>query len=114
MKDTQDTQDTQGDQGRRVQQEQEELTEATRVFIRSLVNTGRNITLYPITRLPRDSRQHFLASGREFTRGWAALIRGFADGIDGLAKEGNTPSRSGADGHATSGGHVLARPHDKD
>jgi hypothetical protein len=108
-----DTPDTQGDQRRRVQPEQEELTEATRVFIRSLVNSGRNLTLYPITRLPRNSRQHFLAAGREFTRGWAALIRGFADGIDGLAKESNTPTRSGTDGHTAAGGHVPVRTHDK-
>ena len=109
-----DTQDTQGDQRRRVQPEQEELTEATRVFFRSLVHTGRNMTLSPITRLPQDSRQHFLAAGREFTRGWAALIRGFADGIDGLAKETSAPTRSGADGRTTAGGHNLVRTHDKD
>jgi hypothetical protein len=108
-----DTQDTQADQRRRVQQEQEELSEATRVFFRSLVHTGRNLTLFPITRLPQNSRQHFGAAGREFTRGWAALIRGFADGIDSLANETNTATRSGADRHTPSGGHVLVRPHDK-
>jgi hypothetical protein len=109
-----DTQDTQADQRRRVQPEQEELTEATRAFMRSLVHTGRNMTLSPITRLPQDSRQHFLSAGREFTRGWAALIRGFADGIDGLAKETKAPTRSGTDGRTTAGGHVLVRTPDKD
>jgi hypothetical protein len=108
-----DTQDTQADQRRHVQQEQEELTEATRAFMRSLVHTGRNMTLLPVTRLPQDSRQHFLAAGREFTRGWAALIRGFADGIDGLAKESKAPPRSGGDSHGTASGHMLVRPHDK-
>jgi hypothetical protein len=108
-----DSQDTQADQRRHVQQEQEELTEATRAFMRSLVHTGRNMTLFPITRLPQNSRQHFLAAGREFTRGWAALVRGLADGIDELAKETKTPPRSGTDSHATGSGHVLVRPHDK-
>jgi hypothetical protein len=108
-----DTQDTQGDQRRRVQPEQEELSEATRDFFRSLVHTGKNITISPITRLPQDSRQHFLAAGREFTRGWAALIRGFADGIDGLANGTRAPTRSGADGRASAGGQPVVRPRDK-
>jgi hypothetical protein len=109
-----DTQDTQGDQRRRVQPGQEELSEATRAFMSSLVHTGRNITLSPITRLPPDSRQHFLAAGREFTRGWAALIRGLADGIDGLANETRAPTRSGTDGRTSAGGHTFVRTHDKD
>ena len=109
------TQDnTQANQRRQVKQAQEELSEATRILFRSMVNTGRNVTLYPVTRLPRDSRQHFLAAGREFTRGWASLIRGFADGIDGLAKESKAPTRSGTDSsHTATGGHVIVRSHDK-
>jgi hypothetical protein len=106
-----DTQDSQGDQRRRVQNEQEELTEATRLFIRSVVHTGRSMTLSPITRLPRDSRQHFLAAGREFTRGWAALIRGLADGIDELAN--TPPTRSRADGRAPISGRPLVGPREK-
>jgi len=109
-----DTQDTQGDQRQRVQHEPDELSEATRVFFRSLAHTGRNITLSPITRLPQDSRQHFLAAGREFTRGWAALVRGVADGIDRIARETSSPTRSGADGRTTASGHTLVRSHDKD
>ena len=109
-----DTQDSQGDQRRRAQNEQEELTEATRLFIRSVVHTGRSMTLSPITRLPRDSRQHFLAAGREFTRGWAALIRGLADGIDNLANPANTPpTRSGTDGRAPASGRPLVGSRDK-
>ncbi|PWT71013.1 MAG: hypothetical protein C5B60_11490 [Chloroflexi bacterium] len=108
------TQDTKGDQRGRVPQEQAELREATRLFFRSLVHTGRNMTLLPVTRVPRESRQHFGAAGREFTRGWAALIRGFADRIDKVAKEASSPGRPGEAGHSTDHGQVYVRARDKD
>jgi hypothetical protein len=93
------TKDKQEGQGRAMQAERQELQQATRRFIGSLV-TGRSVALLPVTRLPREPRQHFLAAGREFTRGWAALVREFADGIEGLAKETSTPTHDGASAHA--------------
>ncbi|MBV9691351.1 MAG: hypothetical protein JO202_16750 [Ktedonobacteraceae bacterium] len=82
------------------QAEREELQQATRYFIRSLVRTGESVALLPITRLPRELRQHFLAAGREFTCGWAALVREFASGIEELAKETGTSTSDGEDAHA--------------
>ena len=83
------------------QTERAELQQATWHFIRSLVRTGGSLALLPVTRLPREPQQHFLAAGREFTRGWAALIREFADGIEGIARETGTPTHDGKDAHAT-------------
>jgi hypothetical protein len=100
----QDTQDKLEEQKLRGQLEREELKEATRHFFRSLVRTGKSAPLTPITRIPLKPRQHFLAAGVEFTRGWAALIREVADGIDRLAEGGSVPA------HATDGNGVLARP----
>ena len=107
-----DTQDRQKEQGRRVQPEGEELRAATRLFMRSLAHTGRSLTLLPITSIPREPRQHFVAAGREFTRGWAALVRELADGIDNMATGRSTSTRSGEDGRASAPGHVLGRAGD--
>src|SRR5919109_5028179 len=79
------TKDRQKEQRQTMQAEREELQQATRRFIRSLVRTGGSVALLPVTRLPREPRQPFLAARREFTRAWAALLREFADGIEGLA-----------------------------
>ena len=95
------TKDKQEEQKRTMQAEREELQQATRRFIRSLVRTGGSIALLPVTRLPREPRQHFLTAGREFTRGWAALVHEFADGIEGLARATGTPTHDGAGAHAT-------------
>jgi len=95
------TNDKQEGQRREMQAEREELQQATRRFIVSLVRTGGSVVLLPVTRLPREPRQHFLAAGREFTRGWAALAREFADGIEGLAKETSTLTHIGTDEDAT-------------
>ena len=96
--------DKQDGQRRTMQAEREELQQATRHFIRSLVRTGGSVALLPITRLPRVPQQHFLAAGREFTRGWAALVREFAGGIEGLAKETSTAIHDGEGAHATGEG----------
>ena len=93
--------DKQEGQRRAMQAEREELQQASRRFMRSLARTGGSVALLPVTRLPREPRQHFLAAGREFTRGWAALVREIADGIEGLAKETSTPTHEGEDAHAT-------------
>ena len=100
----QDTHDKLEEQKLRGQLEREELKEASRRFFRSLVQTGKSAPLTPITRIPQKPRQHFLAAGVEFTRGWAALIRELADGIDRLATGDSTPTRPAA------GGSVPTRP----
>ena len=93
--------DKQKEQRQTLQAEREELQQATRRFIRSLVRTGGSMALLPITRLPQEPQQHFLAAGREFTRGWAALVREWAFGIERLAKATSTPTHDGAGAHAT-------------
>ena len=107
-----DTQERQKEQGRRAPSEGEELREATRLFMRSLVNTGKSLTLLPVTSIPQEPRQHFLAAGREFTRGWAALVRELADGIDAIATGSKTGSHSREDGHGNAPGHVVGRAGD--
>jgi hypothetical protein len=95
-----DTKDRHEEQRQTRQTEREELQQATRRFIRSLVRTGGSATLLPVTRMPREPRQHFLAAGREFTRGWAALARELADGIEEIAKETSTATHGGEDAQA--------------
>ena len=86
-------------QRRTMQAEREELQQATRSFIRSLVRTGGSVALLPATRLPRESQRHFLAAGREFTRGWATLIHEFADGLQELAEDASARTQLGEDAH---------------
>jgi hypothetical protein len=69
--------------------EREELQQATQRFIRSMFRTGVSLALLPVNRLPRKPQQHFRAAGREFTRGWATLVREFADGLEEMAKDAN-------------------------
>src|SRR5215469_12983585 len=99
----QDTQDKLEEQKLRGQLEREELKEATSRFFHSLVRTGKSAPLTPITRIPLKPRQHFLAAGVEFTRGWAALIREVADSIDRFAAGSSPPTRA-------EGGSVPTRP----
>ena len=70
--------------------EREELQQATQRFIRSMFRTGVSLALLPVNRLPRKPQQHFRAAGREFTRGWATLVRELADGLEEIAKDANT------------------------
>ena len=115
MQDTQGkVQDKVEEQKLRGQLEREELKEAARHFFHSLVQTGKSAPLSPITRIPQKPRQHFLAAGREFTRGWAALIREFADGIDRFAAGGSVATRPGEDAHVSAHGNSVVRAHDKD
>jgi hypothetical protein len=83
------------------QTEYAELQQATRHFLRSLVRTGGSVALQPITRLPREPRQHFLAAGREFTRGWTALVREWAFGIEGVTTETGTLTHGVEDAHGS-------------
>ncbi len=82
--------DRQEGQRQAMQAEREELQQATRRFMRSLLRTGANVALLPVTRLPREPQRHFLAAGHEFTRGWATLIQEFAHGIEEMAKDADT------------------------
>lgn len=93
--------DRQERQRRNRNAEREELQQATRRFIRSLFRTGVSLALLPVNRLPREPRHHFRATGREFTRGWATLVREFADGIEEIAKETSTLTHYGEDAHTT-------------
>ena len=75
---------------RSMDHEREELQQATQRFIRSMFRTGVSLALLPVNRLPRKPQQHFRAAGREFTRGWATLVRELADGLEEMAKDANT------------------------
>lgn len=93
--------DKQERQRRNRNAEREELQQATRRFIRSLFRTGVSLALLPVNRLPREPQHYFRAAGREFTRGWAALVREFADGIEEIAKDTSTPTHYREDAHTT-------------
>ena len=91
--------DKQEGQRRSMNTEREELQQATRRFIRSVFRNGASLALLPVNRLPRKPRQHFHAAGREFAHGWAALIHGFADGIEEITKDSNTSTNTGETPH---------------
>src|SRR5579864_8226434 len=65
--------------------EREELQQATQRFIRSIFRTGVRLAFLPVTRLPREPRQHFQAAGREFTHGVAKLVHELANGLEEAA-----------------------------
>ncbi len=75
--------------------EREELQQATQRFIRSIFRTGIRLALLPVTRLPREPRQHFQATGREFTHGLATLVRTVSDHLEEMAKDVNTSTNGG-------------------
>ena len=79
--------DKQEGQRRSIDAERQELQQATQRFIRSVFRTGVSIALLPVNRLPRKSQQHFQAAGREFTRGLATLVHGFAENLEGIAQD---------------------------
>src|SRR5256885_2824783 len=71
------------------------LQQATRRLITSVIRTGVSVALFPVNGLPRKPQQHFYAAGREFTRGLAALVHGFVDGLEEMAKETNPSTTLG-------------------
>ena len=79
--------DRQEGQRRSMDAEREELQQATQHFIRSVFRTGVSLALLPVTRLPRKSQQHFQAAGREFTRGLATVVHGFAENLEQIAQD---------------------------
>jgi hypothetical protein len=109
-----DVQEKQEEQRLRGQLEREELEEATRHFVHSLLQTGKSVTLLPVTRIPPEPRKHFMSASREFTRGWAALVREFANAIDRIADGSSRATHSGEDAHGPAHGHIVVRTHDKD
>lgn len=92
-------QDKQERQRRTLHAEREEFQQASGRFIRSLLRTGVNVVLLPVTRLPRESRHHFQTAGHEFTHGWATLVHEFADGLEEMAKATSTPTHYGKGAH---------------
>ena len=81
--------DRQEGQRRSIDAERQELQQATQRFIRSMFRTGVSLALLPVTRLPRKSQQHFQATGREFTRGLATVVHGFAENLEEIAQDAN-------------------------
>jgi hypothetical protein len=79
--------DKQEGQRRSMDAERQELQQATQRFIRSMFRTGVSLALLPVTRLPRKSQQHFQVAGREFTRGLATLVHGFAENLEEIAQD---------------------------
>jgi hypothetical protein len=67
--------------------EREELMQATQHLVRSLFRTGVQLALVPVNMLPPEPRQHFKTAGREFTRGFATLVRGIADDVERVVEE---------------------------
>ena len=93
--------DRQEEQRQKRNAEREELQQATQRFIRSLFRTGVNVALLPVKRLPPEPRHHFQAAGREFTRGWATLVREFADRLEEVVEDARPRTQLGADAHPT-------------
>ena len=79
--------DKQERSGRRMDAEREELQQATGRFIRSMLRTGISLALLPVNRLPRKPQQHFQSAGREFTRGLATVVHGFAENLEQIAQD---------------------------
>jgi hypothetical protein len=72
--------------------ERQELQQASQRFIRSMFRTSISLALLPVSRLPRKSQQHFQAAGREFTRGLATLVHGFAENLEEIAQDASIAS----------------------
>ena len=84
---------------RNVGAERGELQQATQRFVRSLFRAGVSVAFLPVNRLPAKPKHHFRTAGRELTRGLAALVREFADGIEQIAKDTSTPTNHTEDLH---------------
>jgi hypothetical protein len=78
---------------RRATADTEDLSYAARRFLSSLLKAGANLAMIPINVLPRESRSHFRAAGREVTRGVASLTRQMANRLDEMADEPKSPTR---------------------
>ena len=54
-----------------------------------------SVALLPVNMLPREPRQHFQPTGREFTHGLATLVRTVSDHFEEMAKDANTSTNVG-------------------
>ncbi len=91
--------DKQEEQKQNRDAQRKEFQRATERFIQRMVQTGVNVALLPVNRLPPEPQQHFQAAGREFTLGVAALIHRLAEGLEEMAKNGTTSTSSGEGPH---------------
>ncbi len=64
--------------------DRDEVRHASEQFFRSLFRAGIHVALAPVYALPEESREHFFAAGREFTRGLSSLAQEIADDFDKL------------------------------
>ena len=65
----------------------DELRESSQQFFRSLVRTGVQVAMTPVSMLPQEPRQHFLSAGREFSRGLATLAHELSNVFDKMVEE---------------------------
>lgn len=69
--------------------DREDVRNASEQLFRSLFRAGVHVALAPVYVLPEESREHFFAAGREFTRGLSSLAQEIADDFDKLVKREN-------------------------
>lgn len=69
--------------------DREEVRNASEQLFRSLFRAGVHVAMAPVYVLPEESREHFFAAGREFTRGLSSLAQEIADDFDKLVTREN-------------------------
>ncbi len=69
--------------------DREEVRHASEQLFRSLFRAGVHVAMAPVYALPEESREHFFAAGREFTRGLSTLAQEIADDFDKLVTREN-------------------------
>lgn len=72
--------------------DRDEVRHASEQLFRTLFRAGVHVAMAPVYVLPEESREHFFAAGREFTRGLSTLAQEIADDFDKLVSrdEGET------------------------
>ena len=65
----------------------DELKEASQQFFRTLLRMAVHLALTPVYLLPEEPREHFISTGREFTRGFTTLAQELADDVDKIVDE---------------------------
>lgn len=69
--------------------DRDDVRQASEQFFRSLFRAGVHVAMAPVYILPEESREHFFAAGREFTRGLSSLAQEIADDFDKLVTREN-------------------------
>ena len=69
--------------------DRENVRQASEQLFRSLFRAGMHVAMAPVYALPEESREHFFAAGREFTRGLSTLAQEIADDFDKLVSRDN-------------------------